>query len=81
MQDPELSELAEFMTEFWQFIKKYYNAPDWPNLLQAAGELGRKHNNLFAISQINAFLNYAESRQKQEEKEREKKNEHNNSNG
>lgn len=52
------------MTDFWTFIKTYWNTTDWHVLVEESSRLGEKHNNDFAHKLILAFLDYIEEKSK-----------------
>lgn len=38
---------AEFMSEYWEFRKKYYRGGDWPGVHEDSKKLADKYHNLY----------------------------------
>lgn len=69
MHDPGISELGKFMTDFWQFIKRFYvpdadaYSPYWHDFIEEAGVLVRKYGNgAFEKKMVLAFMDYVEKK-------------------
>ena len=61
MQDIGLSELAGFMTDFWEFMRKNLQSEDYATIVKEARSLGQKYNaevHSLPANLINAFLAY-----------------------
>lgn len=65
----DIPEISVFMSDFWNFIKKYYIPEShdgyWEELMHDAAELGHKYKqDRFVAFQINAYLDYLEEKQR-----------------
>lgn len=63
----DIPEISIFMTDFWNFIKKYFiteqNDTYWEELIHEAAEIGHKYKeDRFVAYQINAYLDYLEEK-------------------
>lgn len=59
MQDPGLSELAQFLNEFWELNKKYYKPKEseWGLLISEANSLAGKYNNDYFTQLLLVMVN------------------------
>ena len=69
MPDRGISELGKFMTDYWQFMKRFYTpdpdagSPYWSNFVLEADELIRKYEgNDFVKKLVFAFMDYTEGK-------------------
>ena len=62
--------LAEFMTEFWEYMKKYHDPVDdesfWEALVKEGETLGNKYGNYFAKGMIMVCVDDIERRWKEQ---------------
>ena len=62
--------LAEFMNEFWEYMKKYYDPVDdesfWEALVKEGEALGNKYGNYFAKGMIMVCVDDIERRWKEQ---------------
>lgn len=62
MDDNGIHEAHEFMNDFWQFIKKYYNpkiGDHWFNAMcDEANEIAGRNNCPFAVPLLCQFIRY-----------------------
>lgn len=69
----EIPEIAQFMSEYWELVKKYYIPEDtdayWNALNKEQQELVTKHkNDKLVVSTLCALTNYLEAKMKGEKK-------------
>ena len=60
MQDIGLSELAEFMSEYWEYVKKHWNCNDFESLKRDCDALGAKYKHPFVGNLLLAVIDHAE---------------------
>ena len=64
----EIPEIAEFMTEFWNFIKKYWIVEEgdeyWAQLVRESDEIYKRHPDEFCKRQILSYVNYLRAKSK-----------------
>lgn len=53
---------AEFMSEFWEFRKKYYRGGDWPGVHEDSKALSDKYKNLYVDLMLTLCIADIESR-------------------
>lgn len=64
----EIPEIAEFMTKFWNFIKKYWIVEEsdeyWAQLIAEADEIAKRHPDEFCKGQILKYVDYLDAKLK-----------------